>query len=71
MWFMTVETAHLLFTDRVMGKEAELCSHIRMATITKFRHLIVTDSLLRPFVQGMTAEAAQVIQCMNTGMPVR
>ena len=70
MWFMAVETAHLLFPDRVMGKKADLCPHIRMAAITKFRHLIVTDALLRTFVQGMTAEAAQVVQRMNTGMPV-
>jgi hypothetical protein len=70
MGIMAVKTVHLLFPDRVMGEQAELGFHIRMALVAQFCHLLMIYLLLWAFMQFMAGKAADLVQGMGTAVPV-
>ena len=65
MRVMAVKTAHFVFPDRMMGKQAELRLHIRMAAITKFSHLVSAHLLLGTFMEFVAGKTAEIVQGMD------
>ena len=69
MDIVAVGAGHLLFVERVAGKEAVLDLHVGVTAIAELRHFIVSCLLLRPEMELVAIEAAYVIPCMRTGVP--
>jgi len=70
MGIVAIETAHLAFPDRMMGKQVELGPDIRMAAIAELGHFVSADLLLRSLMELVARETTQIIECMNAGGPV-
>lgn len=67
---MTVGTCHLFLNDRVVGEKSVLYLYLRVAAIAELRHFVAAHFLLRPLVELVAVEAANVIERMGTGVPV-
>lgn len=67
---MTVGTCHLFLNDRMVGKKSVLYLYLRVAGIAELRHFVAAHFLLRPLVELVAVEAANVIERMGTGVPV-
>lgn len=53
-----------------MGKKIALDLYLRMTAVTEFGYLLAAYLLLRPLVQLVAIETADVIQGMGAGIPV-
>ena len=67
---VAVDAGHLLFPQGMMRHEAVLGLHLGMAGIAELGHLVATNLLPGPLMEFVTVEAADVVNCMGTGIPV-
>ena len=67
---MAVEAPHFFLAHRVMGKETELRLYLWMTAVAKLGHLVAADLLMRSFMQLVAGKATQIVEGMNTGMPL-
>jgi len=67
---VTIKAVHPFLPQRVMGKQAELRLHIRVATVADIGHFFFADLLLWAFMEFMAVETAQVGQRVGARMPV-
>ena len=71
MHVMAVGADQFLFPDGMVRRQGILRLHLRVAPITEIGHLLPAHLLGRPLVQFVAISAADVVQGMGAGVPVR
>ena len=69
MWVVAVSTGHLMFWNRVMGELGKLHFDLHVAACAEIFLFVAADFLLRAFVQLVTVEAADIVECVYAGIP--
>lgn len=67
--FVAIDASHFPFAHRMTGKLGKLHAGVNMAGITHLIHLLPTHLLLRPLVQRVTVETADVTAGMDAAIP--